>query len=191
MVLATSVATGIGANSVGASDIRLIAVSIGYNMGEDNVFGLEVGNTSYTVTKTSVFVEQSGASTARTEMRPDDNSVVPGKLASPDPIGGSFETTETSYIGRENSVWGTAFFERRLLHSDNFAMRARAGAGVGVGGLVGYGRLVGEWSVGGTLSLVVGAEARAMPFRVGGGAGASASSYGTVLTALTGIHLKF
>jgi len=89
-------------------------------------------------------------------------------------------------------VWGSAFYERKFLNVSSVSVTGRAGAGVGADGLLGYGRLVGEWSIGAGLSVVVGAEARAMPFRVGSAEGrSSATSYGTVLTALTGLYMRF
>ena len=117
---------------------------------------------------------------------------MPGKLASPEHVGGSFSSSEFDVQRQETSVWGSAFYERRLVTLSSISLTGRAGAGVAADGLLGYGRLVGEWTLSGGLSVILGAEARAMPFRVGVSSGQSdATAYGTVLTAISGLYLRF
>ena len=189
--VSTSYAAGVSTSLPNTSDVEQLAASIGFGVTEDDLVGLELGSTSYSYTRTSSLTEQTGASVSRMAMV-NDNGDDDGKLASPTPTTGSYETTEFVDQQRAFSVWGTAFYERRLLNIESFSLLGRAGAGVATDGVVGYGRVTSELALGSAISLVVGAEARAMPFRLGPIQGTGSSkAYGTVFTALTGLHVRF
>ena len=191
IMVATSYAAGLSSSVEGASDVRQIAASIGYGFSDVDAFGLEIGSTSYTLNSTSSMTVSPG-NAASTAADPSGDRGVSGKLSSPEPVSGTYQTYDFTTTRQETSFWGSAFYERKLMRISTISVTGRAGAGVAEYGLLGYGRLVGEWTISGGLSVVVGAEARAMPFRVGSIDGQSTStSYGTILTALTGLYLRF
>lgn len=190
VTVSTSYAAGISSSVPTTSNIQQLAASIGFGVTEDDVVGLELGSTSYSYARTSTLTEQTGASVARMSMVNEGGG--DSKLASPEHTTGSYETSETSVTGQEQSIWGAAFYERKMLAVDAFNLRGRAGAGVSTGGVVGFGRITGELELTSGVSLVVGAEARAMPFTVGPIQGTGTNKqYGSVFTALTGIHVRF
>jgi hypothetical protein len=86
-------------------------------------------------------------------------------------------------------MWATAFYEHKLFSLNDLSVNGRVAAGVAEDGLLGYGRLMGEWKLGGVASIIAGAEARTMPFRTAGASGTT--TYGSVVTLLTGIHFRF
>jgi hypothetical protein len=188
VTVSTSYGAGISSSVGGASDVRQIAASIGYGLSDVDVLGMEIGTTSYTMQGRSSMLVTPGSS-ASMAADPSGDRAVPGKLASPEPISGSYSSRTFDVSRQESVVWGSAFYERRFVTLSSVSFTGRAGAGVGEDGLLGYGRVMGQWSVGAGLSIVVGAEARAMPFRMGAGSGSS--TYGTVLTALTGLYMSF
>ena len=191
VTVSTSYAAGLSSSVEGATDVRQFAASVGYGLSDDDMFGLEVGTTSYTTNTTSTILNTPG-SAASTAAEPSGGTPVPGKLASPEPTSGSYEASEFDVRRQETAVWGSAFYERKLMTLSSISLTGRAGAGVTQDGVLGYGRIVGEWTVSGGLSVVVGAEARAMPFRMGANTMQSTtSSYGTVLTAVTGLYMRF
>ncbi|MBI2794986.1 MAG: hypothetical protein HYX66_10105 [Ignavibacteria bacterium] len=204
ITLSTVYATGFGSAASGATDISQVAASIGYEMGKEDFVGLEFGATSYSVeyTSSSLLGTSEGASLTsqvpiNVSMTPQASAVQipveqPSKLASPDPVTTHYSAGQFTTFARQSTVWGTAFYERRLITLSSLSLNARAAAGVSEDGVLGYGRILGEWEVGGVVSLVIGSELRTMPFRTGTrNNNQSAINYGTILTGLTGIHVRF
>jgi hypothetical protein len=190
--ISTSYAAGIGSSVTAAEQVRQLTASIGYGLSDADMFGLEVGATAYTIQRLSTVTQPVGGSRTVVNRGPVMGAPTGGKLSSPDSPTQTFRPDSAIVVSEERQVWGSAFYERKLLVIDNLALRTRLGAGVSEDGLIGYGRVTGEWKVNGILSIVAGAEVRGMPFRTGSVGGASgATSYGSVVTALTGMYLRF
>jgi hypothetical protein len=202
--LATMYGEGFGSNASGATNISQVAASIGYEMGKEDFVGLEFGATSYSIeySTSSLLGAPDEASMASREpidvaIQPQASTVQmpmeqPTKLTSPDPATTHYSASQFTTSSRQSTVWGTAFYERRFITLSSLSLNARAAAGVGEDGLIGYGRLIGEWRLGGVVSLVIGSELRTMPFRTGTrNNNQSGINYGTILTGLTGVHVRF
>ena len=160
-------------------------------MTEDDAIGLEVGATSYSISQTSdlLTTTEPVSSSMRSLVHDGDGG---GKLASPEDEVGHYSIASQGRTAQVRSMYGSAFYERRLVDLESVALFGRAGAGVSQEGLLGFGRLTGQWTVGAGISLIVGAEARSMPFQTGAGGGvASQVAYGAIVTAVTGLQVRF
>lgn len=197
-------AAGLNSGTSGATNITQVAASIGYEMSEEDFVGLEIGATSYSIQQTSTLLRGEPGRALLTTQESTDVSIPsqtaivqaplepPPKIASPDQITEHYSTTRFLTITKQSTAWGAAFYERRLITLSSLSLNARAAAGVGEDGVIGYGRIMGEWKVGGVVSLVIGSELRTMPFKIGTGTNTrSAINYNTILTGLTGVHVRF
>lgn len=204
IMLSTVYAAGFGSVASGAMDISQVAASVGYEMGMEDFVGLEFGATSYSIEYTTSSLRGTSEEAALTSQErinvslPPQTSIVqtpmeqPTKLTSPDPGTTHYSAGQFTTATRQSTVWGTAFYERRLITLSSLSLNARAAVGVAEDGVIGYGRLLGEWKLGGIVSLVIGSELRTMPFRTGtGNSSQTAINYGTILTGLTGLHVRF
>ncbi len=191
VTLATSYAAGMGSTLASAQNVEQISASLAYGLTDDDAVGLEIGATSYSIAQTSdlLTTTEPVSSSMRSVVHGGDAG---GKLASPEDEPGQYSVSTQGRTAQVRSMWGSAFYERRLLDLESVALFGRAGAGVSQDGLLGFGRLTGQWTVGAGISVVVGAEARSMPFQTGaGGAVASQIAYGAVVTAVTGLQVRF
>lgn len=220
ITLSSVYATGLSSGTSGATDITQFAASIGYEMSGEDFVGLEIGTTSYSIqqTATSLRGEPEGASLTTQEASdasiPSQTAIVqaplgpPTKLASPDQTTEHYLTSQFITLTKQSTAWGAAFYERRIITMSSLSLNARAAAGVGEDGVIGYGRIIGEWKIDGVVSLVIGSELRTMPFKIGNGIGIgtgtgigigigtgtntrSSINYNTILTGLTGVRVRF
>lgn len=191
--ITTSYAAGMASTVPGAADVRQISASLAYGVSERGKVGLEVGSTSYAMTRDmTVLSGHASSSDAFASAKPVGQDGGSGKLSSPEPNNADYESSTVSVRTEERQFWGTAFYEHKLFSYNSISVQGRLAAGVGEDGPLGYGRLMGEWKVAGGISIVAGAETRAMPFRTGGVAGPNTSAtYGAVITALTGLNIRF
>ncbi len=191
VTVSTAFATGLTSSVEGAEAVRFIAASIGYGLGDDDVLGMEVGATQYSVQRSGMVLSMMGSGSSMTATEPPSGHGSNGKLSSPDRQAQRYASDSITYRLEESQVWGSAFYERKLFALRDVSLRSRIGAGVGEDGLIGYGRLTGEWHFG-AFSLIMGAELRGMQFRTGSESGSSsATSFGSVVTALTGLYVRF
>lgn len=189
----TSYAAGMASSIPGADEIRQISASLAYGVSEQMKVGLEIGSTSYSMTRDMTVLSGHAAGTgAFSSAKPADVSGGSGKLSNPEPSNADFVVSTMTIQTQETQIWGTAFVEHKLFALNAISISGRLGAGIAEDGMIGYGRLSGEWKVGGPVSIVAGAETRAMPFRTGGTAGANtAATYGAIVTAITGLNIRF
>lgn len=191
--ITTSYAAGMASSIPGADEIRQFSASLAYGVSEQTKVGLEIGSTSYSMTRDMTVLSGHPAGTgAFASAKPAGATGGSGKLSSPEPSNADYEPSTMTIQTQETQFWGTAFIEHKLFTLNAISISGRLGAGIAEDGMVGYGRLAGEWKVGGPLSIVAGAETRAMPFRTGGSPGSNtAATYGAIVTALTGVNIRF
>jgi len=189
--VATTYAAGVSSSLASAQDLRQISASVAYGLSERDALGLEIGTTSYSVEQSSTVITTSDAfsSTMRTSINDGTGSE---KLASPEAVREVYGKGQMQRTAVVHTGWGTAFYERSLIASERLGLTGRAGFGASDSGFLGFGRLTGSLDLGSGFSVMLGAEARAMPFQTGAGAAVSSQiTYGTVLTALTGLRVRF
>ena len=192
VIIATAYSAGLGSSVSSATNVRQVAASLGYVVDENSVMGLEVGATSYSVHRMITGTDPIGGMRGVMGIEPAPNASNGSKLASPTNPGLSYSIDSLPASLQESLVWGSAFVERRIMSAYNVDLRGRLGAGVSEDGLLGYGRVLGAVSIGDIVTFTVGAEVRGMNFRTGSIDGrASATTFGTVLTALTGVSVEF
>lgn len=191
--ITTSYAAGMASTVPGATDVRQISASLAYGVSDRGKVGLEVGSTSYAMTRDmTVLTGHASSAGAFASAKPVGQGGGSGKLSSPEPNNADYQSSTVTVRTEERQFWGTAFYEHKLFSYNSISVQGRLAAGVGEDGLLGYGRLMGEWKVAGGISIVAGAETRAMPFQTGGVGGANTSAtYGAVVTALTGLNIRF
>jgi len=191
VMVSTSYAAGVGSTIASAQNVEQVSASLAYGLSDADAIGLEFGATSYSIDQTSEILTTSEpvSSSMRMIVNGGDSN---GKLASPEDEQARYSSLSQDRTAQVRSMWGSAFYERRLLDLESVAVVGRAGAGVSQEGILGFGRLTGQWNVGGGFSLVMGAEARSMPFQTGAGSRASSEiSYGAIVTAITGLQVRF
>lgn len=191
--ITTSYAAGMASSVPGADEIRQVSASLAYGVSEQTKVGLEIGSTSYSMTREMTVLSGHPAGTgAFASAKPAGATGGSGKLSSPEPSNADYVPSTMTIQTQETQFWGTAFVEHKLFALNAISISGRLGAGIAEDGVIGYGRLAGEWKVGGPLSIVAGAETRAMPFRTGGTAGTNtAATYGAIVTAITGLNIRF
>ena len=191
VVISTAYATGVSSSLASAQNVEQISASLAYGISEDEGIGFEVGATSYSIDQASNVLSTtepvSAMMRSSVNEEPDD-----GKLSTPETGPGAYTSSSQRQTAQVRTAWGGAFYERRLLSLEDVSVHGRAGAGLLEDGVLGYGRVSGQWMLGAGISVMVGAEARSMPFQTGAGAAVSSEiTYGAVITAVTGIQVRF
>ncbi|MCO6465242.1 MAG: hypothetical protein J5I53_01375 [Bradyrhizobiaceae bacterium] len=188
VTFSTAYAAGMGSSVAQTSNIRQYTASIGFEVEANSLVGLEVGSMEYDMRLTSVGAVPINGSRSTMIV----HNARSGKLAVPDVPPLRYSTDSITSVVQERQVWGSAFYERSVISSHHLAIRGRVGTGVSEDGLIAYGRVLGTYDIGRYLSVVAGAEVRGMNFRTGSVSGSSsASAFGAVVTALTGLYVRF
>lgn len=191
-ILTTSYAAGSGSSVQGTGNVRQLALSIGFRMGNDGQAGIEVGNTEYDVRRTTYGTMPVNGSRSSLAIQPTTTWSSSSKFAPQPSSTLRYRTDSAATNSTESLVWASAYYECTVLELKPASITARFAGGVSEDGLLGYGRLVGRYQLGSVVSLAVGAEFRGMNFRVGSAQGiGSATAFGTTFTALTGVYVKF
>lgn len=192
MFFSTTFSTGFRSSLPATDAIRHYNASLAYGLSNDDKVGLEIGTTSYSVEQGVRTLEQAGGGGAVMASATVNPEVSNGKLSSPNFGTHRYVRDSTTIAIQQTTFWGGVFYERKVLRLNDVSIAGRVGAGVGQQGLVGYGRITGEWKVVGPLTFILGAELRGMEF-VSGQANSIGSplTFGMVASALTGLHVRF
>ncbi|NQW30153.1 MAG: hypothetical protein HQ472_06550 [Ignavibacteria bacterium] len=187
VVASTTYGMGYGAVP-GITNVTQVAQSIAYSFSDDGYIGLEVGATSYTMSRTAIIRVSAPSTTSLVRVHSDKSKLT--DIAEPVP---SYKNEESNQITRESVVWGAAFVDKTLMSIKNLDFNGRAAVGAGEDGLMTYGRASASLKLFPSIALTIGAEARLMPYRMGPNvtAASSATSYGFSLNAISGIHIQF
>lgn len=187
VLMGTTYARGFGAVS-GVSDLTQVAQSIAYSVSNNGYIGIEVGATSYTMSRNTVIRMSAPGTVSQTKVQSGMSKL--GDVSDP-PIG--YTNVASNQVSHERVIWGAAFVDKTLVNLSRLELKGRAAVGAGEDGLMTYGRASASLKLMPSVSFTIGAEARLMPFRVGPELTASSSStlYGFTLNAISGIHVQF
>jgi len=145
-----------GFGSVSPDIISNFSQSLGYELNEQQQFGLEIGFTKYSYEETKigripniVNIEPNYNGQNRVEVR-ENGSGNPGYIEFP-------YTIETE----QQMMWGAAYFDQRLINAGDFSLSGRLSLGATNKGPLGYGRVYARYNLWNWFSLNLGADGKA------------------------------
>lgn len=188
VILGTYVGTGIGSSNASLSNTAIFAQSIGYQVGENTIVGLEFGSISYenavSTTANVGNLDPSFVSGSRVNQEGGQAS----KLLPAPPS--TYTKVSMSTSQANTRLWGTAFLQQSLLRTEYGELHVKAGIGVDEVGLMGFGRISGQMRIQSWLAILIGAEARSFSSTTQPSDGfATRSSVGFLISGVAGIQI--
>ena len=145
------VRTGLGDGE--KMEITNFSQSIAYTINNDEKMGIEIGYSEYAYLEKVVLT-----SPYQPVSRIETQVIETSELVFP--IGADLFEYSMTIENQRQMVWGSAFYERSLIKSDDLSLEGRVGLGMSHDGPLGYGRLFGKYAVLKGISVTVGTEGR-------------------------------
>ncbi|MCL5992094.1 MAG: hypothetical protein M1419_08340 [Bacteroidetes bacterium] len=127
--------------------------SLAYTIDNDEKLGIEIGYSEYAYKENVVLpLPYQPMSTGKTQMIETSEFDIP--------IGVDLFEYSMTLENHRQMVWGSAFYERSLIKSDDLSLEGRIGFGMSHDGPLGYGKLFGIYEFLDGFSVTVGTEGR-------------------------------
>ncbi|TAL68985.1 MAG: hypothetical protein EPN82_08725 [Bacteroidetes bacterium] len=127
--------------------------SVAYSINDYEKMGIEIGYSEYAYKENVVM-----PSPYHSLKNVKSQSIETAELINP--IGVDMFESSVTFNRQQQFVWGSAFYERSIIKSQDMALEGRIGIGMSHDGPLGYGRLFGKYNFLNGFSVTVGTEGR-------------------------------